>query len=80
MEFSVLATPRSLQVAGQPQLLAAFHMTDGLEEEGLVEHFSDIQALVLEGSTDTFQKVEEDTKEKRMQVTGKLVGCFGIPR
>ena len=54
-------------------------MKDRLEGEKFIEHFSLIQALALEGSTGTWEKVEEDTAEVRVKLSGKLVGLLRDP-
>ena len=60
-------------------IIATYHMKDTLEGEKFIEHFSLIQALALEGSTGTWEKVEEDTADVRIKLSGKLVGYFEIP-
>ncbi len=60
-------------------IVATYHMRDRLEGEEFIEHFSLIQALALEGSTGTWERVAEDTTEVRQHLSGKLVGYFEIP-
>jgi 2,3-diketo-5-methylthiopentyl-1-phosphate enolase len=60
-------------------IVATYYMKDRLEGEKFMEHFSLIQALALEGSTGTWEKVEEDTADVRIKLSGKLVGYFQIP-
>ena len=60
-------------------IVATYYMKDVLEGETFIEHFSLIQALALEGSTGTWEKVEEDNAELRTKLAGKLVGYFEIP-
>jgi len=60
-------------------IVATYYMKDRLEGENFIEHFSLIQALALEGSTGTWEKVEEDTADVRKALSGKLVGYFQIP-
>ena len=60
-------------------IVATYYMKDVLEGEKFIEHFSLIQALALEGSTGTWEKVEEDTSDLRVKLSGKLVGYFEIP-
>ena len=60
-------------------IVATYYMKDTLEGEKFIEHFSLIQALALEGSTGTWEKVEEDTADVRVKLSGKMVGYFEIP-
>ncbi len=60
-------------------LVATYYMKDTLEGEDFLDHFALIQALALEGSTGTWEKVEEDTEDVRKKLSGKLVGYFEIP-
>lgn len=60
-------------------IVATYFMDDTLPGEDFVDHFALIQALALEGSTGTWEKVEEDTQEIREKLSGKMVGYFEIP-
>ena len=60
-------------------IVATYFMDDELPGEDFVDHLSLIQAMALEGSTGTWEKVEEDTEEVRRMLSGKLVGYFEIP-
>src|SRR5208337_2191278 len=60
-------------------IVATYYMKDRLEGEKFIEHFSLIQALALEGSTGTWEKVSEDTADVRIKLSGKMVGYFEIP-
>ena len=60
-------------------LVATYFMDDALPGEDFVDHFALIQAMALEGSTGTWEKVAEDTEEVRAALSGKLVGYFEIP-
>ena len=60
-------------------IVATYFMDDALPGEDFVEHFSLIQSMALEGSTGTWEKVEEDTEEVRRKLSGKLVGYFEVP-
>ena len=60
-------------------IVATYYMKDALAGEKFIDHFALIQAMALEGSTGTWEKVEEDTAEVRIKLSGKLVGYFEIP-
>jgi 2,3-diketo-5-methylthiopentyl-1-phosphate enolase len=60
-------------------IVATYFMDDELPGEKFVEHFSLIQSMALEGSTGTWEKVEEDTEEVRVKLAGKMVGYYEIP-
>jgi len=59
-------------------IIATYHLKDRLEGQEFIEHFSLIQALTLEGSTGTWEKIAEDTTEVREKLSGKLVGYYEI--
>src|SRR6516225_11068301 len=50
-----------------------------LPGEELAEYFALIQAMAVEGSTGTWEKVAEDTEDVRRKLSGKMVGYFEIP-
>jgi len=60
-------------------IVATYFMDDELPGEDFVDHFALIQAMALEGSTGTWEKVAEDTAEVRQKLSGKMVGYFEIP-
>jgi 2,3-diketo-5-methylthiopentyl-1-phosphate enolase len=60
-------------------IVATYFMDDALPGEEFVEYFSLIQSMVLEGSTGTWEKVQEDTEEVRRKLSGKMVGYFEVP-
>ena len=60
-------------------LVATYFMDDELPGVDFIDHFALIQAMALEGSTGTWEKVEEDTEEVRRKLSGKMVGYFEIP-
>jgi 2,3-diketo-5-methylthiopentyl-1-phosphate enolase len=60
-------------------IVATYYMDDELPGEDFIDHFALIQAMALEGSTGTWEKVEEDTDEVRQRLSGKMVGYFEIP-
>ena len=60
-------------------LIATYYVDDRVPGETFLDHFSLIQSLALEGSTGTWEKVEEETPDVRAHLSGKLVGYFEIP-
>ncbi len=60
-------------------IVATYFMDDELAGEEFVDHFALIQAMALEGSTGTWEKVAEDTEDVRRKLSGKMVGYFEIP-
>ena len=60
-------------------IVATYFMDDELPGEDFVDHFALIQAMALEGSTGTWEKVAEDTEDVRQKLSGKMVGYFEIP-
>lgn len=60
-------------------VVATYYMDDCLPGEDFIDHFALVQAMALEGSTGTWEKVEEDTPEMRAIYSSKLVGYFELP-
>ena len=60
-------------------IVATYFMDDVLPGETFVDHFSLIQSMTLEGSTGSWEKVEEDTEDVRVKLSGKMVGYYEIP-
>jgi len=60
-------------------IVATYHLKDRLEGEDFIDHFLLLQSIALEGSTGTWEKVEEDTAEVRKKLSGKMVGYYEIP-
>jgi 2,3-diketo-5-methylthiopentyl-1-phosphate enolase len=60
-------------------IVASYYVEDTVSGEDFLDHFSLVQSIVLEGSTGTWEKVEEDTEAVRAKLSGKLVGYFEIP-
>jgi len=60
-------------------VVASYYMSDRLEGADFLDHFALVQAMGLEGSTGTWEKVEEDTREVRKHMSSKLVGYHEIP-
>ncbi len=60
-------------------VIASYYLKDRLEGEKFLDHFALVQSMALEGSTGTWEKVEEDTEEVRKAMSSKLVGYHEIP-
>ncbi|MCL5098544.1 MAG: RuBisCO large subunit C-terminal-like domain-containing protein [Candidatus Omnitrophica bacterium] len=60
-------------------IVATYYMDDCLPGEDFVDHFALIQAMTLEGSTGSWEKVAEDTLEMRERLSGKMVGYYELP-
>jgi 2,3-diketo-5-methylthiopentyl-1-phosphate enolase len=60
-------------------IVATYFMDDELPGEDFIDHFALIQSIAIEGSTGTWQKVEEDTEEIRRRLSGKVVGYYEVP-
>lgn len=60
-------------------VVASYYLSDRLEGEKFLDHLSLIQSMGLEGSTGTWEKVEEDTEEVRIAMSSKMVGYHEIP-
>ena len=60
-------------------VVASYYLRDRLEGQKFLDHLSLVQALGLEGSTGTWEKVEEDTEEVRHAMSSKMVGYHEIP-
>jgi 2,3-diketo-5-methylthiopentyl-1-phosphate enolase len=60
-------------------VIASYYLRDRLEGQKFLDHLALVQALGLEGSTGTWEKVEEDTEEVRKAMSSKMVGYHEIP-
>ena len=60
-------------------VVASYYIKDRLEGEKFLDHLALVQAMGLEGSTGTWEKVEEDTEEVRKAMSSKMVGYHEIP-
>jgi len=60
-------------------VVASYCLRDRLEGEKFLDHLALVQAMGLEGSTGTWEKVEEDTEEVREAMSSKMVGYHEIP-
>jgi 2,3-diketo-5-methylthiopentyl-1-phosphate enolase len=66
-------------IALDDHVVASYYLRDRLEGEKFLDHLALVQAMGLEGSTGTWEKVEEDTEEVRKAMSSKLVGYHEIP-
>jgi 2,3-diketo-5-methylthiopentyl-1-phosphate enolase len=60
-------------------IVATYYMSDRLPGVDFIDHYKLIEAMAIEGSTGTWQKVAEDTEVVREHLSGKLVGYFELP-
>jgi len=60
-------------------VVASYYLRDRLEGEKFLDHLSLVQSMGLEGSTGTWEKVEEDTAKVRQAMSSKMVGYHEIP-
>jgi len=60
-------------------VIASYYLKDRLEGEKFLDHLSLVQSMGLEGSTGTWEKVDEDTEEVRQALSSKMVGYHEIP-
>ena len=60
-------------------VVASYYLRDRLEGRKFLDHFSLVQSMGLEGSTGTWEKIEEDTEEVRQALSSKMVGYHEIP-
>jgi 2,3-diketo-5-methylthiopentyl-1-phosphate enolase len=60
-------------------VIASYYLRDRLEGQKFLDHLALVQAMGLEGSTGTWEKVEEDTEEVRKAMSSKMVGYHEIP-
>ena len=60
-------------------IVATYYMDDELPGEDFIDYFALIQSMAIEGSTGTWEKVAEDTRDVREKLSGKMVGYYEIP-
>ena len=60
-------------------VVASYYLRDRLEGQKFLDHLSLVQSMGLEGSTGTWEKVEEDTAAVREAMSSRLVGYHEIP-
>jgi len=60
-------------------VIASYYLRDRLAGQTFLDHFALVQSMGLEGSTGTWEKVEEDTAAVREALSSKMVGYHEIP-
>jgi 2,3-diketo-5-methylthiopentyl-1-phosphate enolase len=60
-------------------IIATYYMTDRLPGVDFIDHFSLIESIAIEGSTGSWQRVQEESEEVRAMLSGKLVGYYEVP-
>ena len=60
-------------------IIATYYMSDRLPDVEFIDHYALIQSIAIEGSTGSWQRVEEESSEVREMLSGKLVGYYEIP-
>lgn len=60
-------------------VIASYYLKDRLEGQKFLDHFALVQSMALEGSTGTWEKVEEDTEAVRVAMSSKMVGYHEVP-
>ena len=60
-------------------IVATYFMDDELPGEDFIDHFALIQSIAIEGSTGSWERVEEETEEVRRRLSGKMVGYYEVP-
>ena len=60
-------------------VVASYFLRDRLEGQKFLDHLSLVQSMGLEGSTGTWEKVEEDTAAVREAMSSRMVGYHEIP-
>lgn len=60
-------------------IVATYYLKDCLPGVDFIDHFKLIEAMAVEGSTGSWQKVREDSEDLRINLSGKLVGYFELP-
>ncbi|MBN1835106.1 MAG: hypothetical protein JW820_04590, partial [Spirochaetales bacterium] len=60
-------------------IVATYRISDRLPGVDFIDHFKLIEAMAVEGSTGSWEKVEEDSEDLRAHLSGKVVGYFELP-
>lgn len=61
-------------------IIATYYMKDHLPGVDFIDHFQLIESIIIEGSTGSWQRAEEESDEVRKMLSGKLVGYYEIPQ
>jgi 2,3-diketo-5-methylthiopentyl-1-phosphate enolase len=59
-------------------IIATYYIEDSPGSD-FIDHFQQIQRMVLEGSTGSWMRVAEETDEVREALSGKLLGYYEVP-
>jgi len=59
--------------------IATYYVEDNLPGYEFIDHLAMIQAMALEGSTGTWEKIKDDTSEVREALSAKVVGYYEVP-
>jgi len=60
-------------------IIATYYLSDKLPGVDFIDHFELIESIASEGSTGSWQRVEEESDEVREMLSGKLVGYYEVP-
>ena len=60
-------------------VIASYYIKDRLEGEKFLDHYALIKSMAIEGSTGSWERVEEDTEDLRIAMSSKLVGYHEVP-
>ncbi len=60
-------------------IIATYFISDRLPGVDFIDYFQLIESMIIEGSTGSWQRVEEESDEVRTMLSGKLVGYYEIP-
>ncbi|MCC7354200.1 MAG: ribulose 1,5-bisphosphate carboxylase [Anaerolineae bacterium] len=70
---------QSLDSIDRDKFIIATYYIEDAPESDFIDHFAQLQRLVLEGSTGDWMRVAEETDEVREALTGRLVGYYEVP-
>jgi 2,3-diketo-5-methylthiopentyl-1-phosphate enolase len=60
-------------------IVATYYMTDRLPGVDFIDYYQLIESIAIEGSTGSWQRVQEESEEVRAMLAGKLVGYYEVP-
>ncbi|MFW6138897.1 MAG: RuBisCO large subunit C-terminal-like domain-containing protein [Spirochaetota bacterium] len=60
-------------------IVATYYLSDRLPGVEFIDHYKLIESIAIEGSTGSWQRVEEESEEVRKMLSGKLAGYYEIP-
>jgi len=70
---------QSLDSIDRDKFIIATYYIEDTPGTAFIDHFAQLQRLVLEGSTGSWARVEEETEEVREALAGRLVGYYEVP-